>query len=53
MKLFSIFLLAVALSTFFGGCSSTDEGYRGYTATQMSAHHSGYDPTPHTYGTRY
>lgn len=51
MKLLPICLLALALITFLPGCASEETGH--YTPSQMAAQHADYDPTPHTYGTRY
>ena len=50
MKILSLCLLAGVL-TFFSGCAGESGGY--YTPSQIEAQHAGYDPTAHTYGTRY
>jgi hypothetical protein len=51
MKLLPICLIAGAILTFLSGCAGESGGY--YTPSQIEAQHAGYDPTPHTYGTKY
>ncbi len=52
MKFWPIYLIGIALLPFLSGCASS-ESSGGYTPTQLAAQHSGYDPTPRTYGTAY